>query len=45
MGRLLFFSKGRDMFESYIKEMVETRRALHRRPELGWTEFETTWYV
>ena len=33
------------MFESYIKEMVETRRALHRRPELGWTEFETTWYV
>ena len=33
------------MFENYIKEMVETRRALHRRPELGWTEFETTWYV
>lgn len=28
-----------------IAEMVETRRTLHRRPEEGWTEFETTWFV
>ena len=27
---------------SYIPEIIATRRAIHRRPELGWTEFETT---
>jgi len=31
-----------DMIESYVPEMIQTRRILHRRPELGWTEFETT---
>ena len=31
--------------EKYYSEMVQTRRALHRRPEEGWTEFETTWKV
>lgn len=25
--------------------MVATRRALHKRPEEGWTEFETTWFI
>ena len=31
-----------DTIQSYVPEMIRTRRALHRRPELGWTEFETT---
>lgn len=31
--------------KSYIEEMISTRRSLHRRPEEGWTEFETTWFV
>lgn len=31
--------------ETYIREMIEARRAIHRRPEEGWTEFETTWRV
>ena len=30
------------MQNSYIEEMIQDRRRLHRRPELGWTEFETT---
>lgn len=30
------------MQDSYIEEMIQDRRCLHRRPELGWTEFETT---
>lgn len=30
---------------SYFHEAVENRRALHRRPEEGWTEFETTAFV
>lgn len=33
------------MSENYIQQMIETRRAIHRRPELGWTEFETMWHV
>ena len=24
-----------------VREMIETRRALHRRPEEGWCEFQT----
>ena len=31
--------------ESYYSEMIQTRRTIHRRPEEGWTEFETTWLV
>lgn len=27
------------------REIIETRRTLHRRPEEGWTEFETTWLI
>ena len=26
---------------AYIPEMVETRRRLHRYPEIAWTEFLT----
>lgn len=28
--------------ESYLPEMLATRRDLHQHPELGWTEFRTT---
>ena len=28
--------------EKYSPEMLETRRAIHQKPEEGWTEFETT---
>lgn len=28
-----------------IKEAIETRRCIHKRPEEGWTEFETTYLV
>lgn len=28
--------------QSYIEEMTAIRRRIHRRPEEGWTEFETT---
>lgn len=28
--------------QRYIDEAVALRRRIHRRPELGWTEFETT---
>ena len=31
-----------DAFDRYVPEMIETRRRIHKRPELGWTEFETT---
>lgn len=31
-----------DSFDRYVPEMIETRRRIHKRPELGWTEFETT---
>lgn len=31
-----------DAIDSYVPEMIETRRKIHARPELGWTEFETT---
>ena len=30
-----------DAFDRYVPEMIETRRRIHKRPELGWTEFET----
>lgn len=29
----------------YVREAVELRRRIHRRPEEGWTEFETTYLV
>ena len=29
----------------YVNEMVAHRRHLHKRPEEGWTEFETTYYI
>ncbi|MCI6530568.1 MAG: amidohydrolase [Mesosutterella sp.] len=31
-----------DEFDAYMPELIETRRRIHRRPETGWTEFETT---
>ncbi len=31
--------------EAMIEEMIATRRAIHSRPEEGWTEFETTHLV
>lgn len=33
------------MAMDFVKEMVEARRCLHKRPEEGWTEFETTWFI
>ena len=33
------------MNNSYVEDMVRIRRRIHRRPEEGWTEFETTWLV
>ena len=33
------------MTTSYTDDLVRIRRHLHRRPEEGWTEFETTWFV
>lgn len=27
------------------QKLIEERRELHKRPEEGWTEFETTWHV
>ena len=38
-------SQGRGMALDFVKEMVEARRCLHKRPEEGWTEFETTWFI
>ncbi len=32
-------------FEELVSEAVATRRTLHRRPEEGWTEFETTYLI
>lgn len=29
----------------YVEQAVELRRKIHRRPEEGWTEFETTYLV
>lgn len=29
----------------YVDEMIDTRRRIHRNPEEGWTEFETSWLV
>lgn len=31
--------------QQYIEDMVRIRREMHRRPEEGWTEFETTYKV
>ena len=28
-----------------IEQMIQDRRQIHRRPELGWTGFETTSFV
>ena len=28
-----------------VEQMLNDRRHIHRRPELGWTEFETTSFV
>ncbi len=33
------------MKQPILDEMISDRRHLHARPEEGWTEFETTWYV
>ena len=33
------------MSESFHEQLVEQRRYLHQFPEVGWTEFETTWYI
>ena len=33
------------MEKQLFDEMIATRRAIHRRPEEGWTEFETTWLI
>lgn len=34
-----------DKSSDLIDQMLQDRRHIHRRPELGWTEFETTSYV
>lgn len=31
--------------QKYVDEMVRCRRHLHKRPEEGWTEFETTAFI
>ena len=31
--------------QKYVDEAVKVRRTLHRRPEEGWTEFETTYLI
>ena len=43
----MLFSKagGIVMSNDYTEEMVGIRRHLHKRPEEGWTEFETTWFI
>lgn len=33
------------MEKNYTDDMVAIRRHLHKRPEEGWTEFETTYFV
>ena len=33
------------MKKNLIDEMIETRRTIHKMPEEGWTEFETTYLV
>ncbi len=33
------------MNQDIVNEMIQTRRQLHRRPEEGWTEFESTYLV
>jgi len=39
------FSDGIFLDKTLFDEMIATRRAIHKRPEEGWTEFETTWFV
>lgn len=33
------------MEQSYHEQLIEQRRHLHQYPEVGWTEFETTWFI
>ena len=33
------------MDKTLFDQMIADRRKLHKRPEEGWTEFETTWHV
>lgn len=33
------------MTRDYAAQMVADRRSLHERPEEGWCEFETTWFI
>lgn len=33
------------MNEEIINQMIADRRRLHQKPELGWCEFETTWFI
>ena len=35
----------KDISQKLIEQMLCDRRTLHRRPELGWTEFEASSYV
>ncbi len=28
-----------------VTQMIADRRTIHKRPELGWTEFETTYFI
>ncbi len=32
-------------WNEHVERAVANRRTLHKRPEEGWTEFETTWFV
>lgn len=42
---VIFSELGGPMSESFHKQLIEQRRHLHQYPEVGWTEFETTWYI
>ena len=42
---MTFFERKLEMSDKYFDEMITARRTIHRRPEEGWTEFETMWYV
>ena len=33
------------MNEEIVSQMIQDRRRFHRRPELGWCEFETTYFI
>ena len=34
-----------DDLSSLLPFLTDCRRHIHRRPEEGWTEFETTWFI